>query len=340
MKRDLFRSIARKGLPALCLLLLLPAVTHAQRILVFPLDQAEGNPATEWIGTGLAVGVNERLALGRINNVPYEELRRIYGQEGLVAVPDFSLSAQAGLARHLGAGGLVSGSYRAEGGRVNVQVEVLRLGDGIVSLGAWEDSEPLGNLIALTKRLGDRVLSAYGFEPPYAEEAVDPEAFESYIRGRITDDPTLQEVYFRRALEVEPEYDNARCHLAEVLKRTGQSREARSLLEELEPRRYSKAYLGLLLLADFRIREGNFPEARRLLTASLQVREGAEAHLAMARLYVYEWKSEEALRELAVAEHFGSLQDEIDALRAQILKQGAEEDPGDETEPETENSGE
>ncbi len=334
----------KKNRPTLLLLLIIgtlllaPTAVCAQRILVFPLDQTEGTHSTEWIGTGLAVGMNERLALGRVNNVPYEELRRFYEQEGLVTSPEFSLSARTGLARHLGTSGLVSGTYRASEGRLEVHLEVLRLSEGIESLGSWSDSEPIGNLLALTRRLGDRVLKVMGYDDPLTMEAVDPQAFESYIRGRITEDPTLQEVYFRKALEIEPDYHNARCQLAEVLKRTGQSRESREILEELEPLSYSKAYLGLLLLADFRIKEGDFAGARQLLMVSLQEREGAEAHLLLAKLYLYEIKPEEALRELSIAEHFGSLQGEIDAMRTQIQGDDDSEDSG-EPEPEAEPGG-
>jgi len=112
-----------------------------------------------------------------------------------------------------------------------------------------------------------------------------------------------------------------------VLKAAGEFQESRELLEQLEPQTYPKAYKGLLLLAQFRMTEGDFPEARRLLLASLEAREGAEAHIELARLYLNERKPEEASRELAVAEQFGTMQEEIEGLKEAIRQEAEKAEP-------------
>jgi len=309
------------------LVLAASAPAFAQRILIYPLEQEKGSDSTRWIGTGLAVGLDETLSLNRLPNVPYEELQAYYRQEGLVGSPEFSLSALTGLARQLGAGILVTGEYRVEDERMAVRLEVLDLSEDPKSLGNWEEREVLGNLLLMTRRLSRRLHEVIGRRVAENPPAVSPGAFESYIRGRIAEDPTLQEVYLRGALEIEPGYDNARCQLAEVLKAAGEFQESRELLEQLEPQTYPKAYKGLLLLAQFRMTEGDFPEARRLLLASLEAREGAEAHIELARLYLNERKPEEASRELAVAEQFGTMQEEIEGLKEAIRQEAEKAEP-------------
>jgi hypothetical protein len=293
----------------------LPA--RAQRVLVFPLVQEGGAPTTEWIGTGLAVALDESLAVDRIASVPYEELRRYYDQENLVASPKFSRTARVALAKELGAGVLVEGTYKVVGDRVETKLRAFDLSVDLGRKGSWTEREAFNNFPGLTQKLLDDLLTALG-KPVPPPAPVDPGAFESYIRGRIADDLTLQEVYFRRALEIAPGYDNARCHLAMALRDKGQLAESRSLLESLEGKSYAKAYLGLLLLAEIRMSEGKLADSRKLLHASLKARDGSEVHLALARLNLKEKKYDDAERELVMARQFGSLGEEIDSLREEI----------------------
>lgn len=307
----------RSWLAAFALVSLWASPAFAQRVLVFPLTQEAGSPTTAWIGTGLAVALDEALAVDRIASVPYEELRRYYDQENLVSAPHFSRASRVALARQLGAGVLVDGTFLVRGNRLETHLQALDLSADLRRLGSWTEGEALGDLPALTRRLVDDLLTAMG-KAVLPQEAVDAQAFESYIRGRIADDLTLQEVYFRRALEIAPAYDNARCHLAMTLRDRGQMAESRTLLESLEGKHYAKAYLGLLLLAEVRLSQGKLPDARRLLLASLKAREGAEAHLAMAQVNAREKKYPEAEAELIMAERFGSQVEEIESLRQEI----------------------
>lgn len=310
------------GLAALGLLLLCSLPASAQRVIVFPLEQEGGSPATGWIGTGLSVALDEALAVDRIASVPYEELQRYYDQENLVSAPNFSRASRVALAKQLGAGILVDGTFVVKADRVETRFQALDLSKDLRRMGSWTEREALSDLPALTRRLVDDLLTAMG-KAVLPQEPVVATAFESYIRGRIADDLTLQEVYFRRALEIAPGYDNARCHLAMTLRDKGQLAESRALLESLEGKHYAKAYLGLLLLAEIRLSQGKLSEARKLLLASLKAREGAEAHLALAQVNLREKKYAEAEVELVMAEQFGSQSEEIDSLRQEIQTEKA-----------------
>ena len=198
-----------------------------------------------------------------------------------------------------------------------VQLSAYGLSGDLRLLGEWRESQDLQGLLGLTRKLGEDIFKAMDrtWTPP---PQISPQAFESYIRGRITTDPTLQEVYFRKATEIQPDYYDARCYLAMILKDTGRITESSNILVELEKQTYSKAYLGLLTMADIRMDEGKLAEARRLLLASLKASESPEAHIGLARLYLKQMMYKEAQTELVVAEKFGTHRDDIEALRAQI----------------------
>lgn len=150
---------------------------------------------------------------------------------------------------------------------------------------------------------------------------MSPQAFESYIRGRITQDPTLQEVYFKKSIELQSDYSDAKCHLAIVLKETGRVTEAAKMLSELEGKVYPKAYLGLATLAEIHMEQGRITEAHQVLMRSLKAAESPEAHLGLAKWYLKQGKLHEASTELLMTEKFGTHQDDIDFFRHQIQEE-------------------
>lgn len=302
---------------ALSLALSLAGPLWAQRVLLMPPEQTQGPPSSLWIGTGLAVALGETLTQGGMQTVPFEDLRSYYEQAGLVEAPSFTLPSQLGLARQFGVGVLVGGTYEVAGESVSVNLKAFSTTGDLRQLASFQETQNLKELLSLARKLSEDLAKALGraWVPP---AALSPQAFESYIRGRISADPTLQEVYFRKAIEIQKDYYDASCYLALVLKSTGRLSESTSLLTELEKKTYSKAYLGLLTLAEIRMEQGRLPEARRLLLASLKASESAEGHIELSKWYARQNKTKEALTELVVAERFGAHQEDIDALRRQI----------------------
>lgn len=291
----------------------------AQRVLVFPFTQEHGFPSSRWIGTGLAVGLNEALDRGKIGFVPFESLQKLYDQEGLVSSPDFSLPAQVGLAHQLGVAYLVCGTYRVREGEIIVNLNVFNVSGDLKPMGKWQEREKLDRLLLITEALARHLFDT--FKVPWKKvEQVPPAAFESYIRGRIVDDPMLKEVYFKRAVDLAPDYSDALCQLALVLKSEGKVSDAVSILNGLVSKRFPKAYLALATLGDIRLKEGKLKEAKTLYLRSLKSSENPAGHLGLARLFIYEGKYDMASKELLVVERFGTHLDEVEALRAELAK--------------------
>jgi len=288
----------------------------AERVLVLPVEQEAGPTGAEWIGTGVAFALDEAMARAGIPHVPLEHVRSLYEQEGLVSSPRFSGPSRVALARQFGADVLVTGSYHVEGEELSVRMEALEIRGDLRRLGLWDVVKPLHELLGLTETLGRGLFKVLDQEWPTLPN-VGPQAFESYVRGRIAEDLTLEEVYLRKAVELAPDYLEARCYLALVLRETGRVSEASQILEGLSRASFSRSYLVLASLAEIRLEEGRLKEAWSLFMRSLKAGESPEAHLGLARLYLRQKKSAEALRELKVAESFGTHQEEIELLRNQ-----------------------
>lgn len=306
-------------LVAATLLFVLPA--RGARLAVAPFAPEGECPASStWIGPGLAFVLNESLARAQVPYVPLEHLREVFDQEGLVTEPRFAKPSLVSLARQLGAGILLTGRYRVEGKDLYVSMEALDLQGDLRRLGRWEAREPVSALLALSEDLGRDLFAV--LDTPWPDlPRVAPAAFESYVRGRIASDPTVAEVYLRKAVELEPSYDEASCYLALLLRNTGRVSEARSILEGLSKRSFSRSAVALAALAGLRLDEGRIGDAWNLYVRSLKAGETPEAHLGLARLYLRQKKTAEALRELRMAETFGVHQEEIELLRSQAQPQ-------------------
>ncbi len=294
-----------------------PVAALAQRLLVFPLSQSQGPDSAKWLGMGLSVAIHDALAVSGVPEMPMEDLLSFYDQEGLVQQPNFTLAAQLALARQLGAGSIVTGSYAVAQDSVTADIQLISMNGDPVRKGQWTESAGLRDLWNMTSRLRDHLLPVLG-RSPAKETPVKPEAFEAYIRGRIADDPTVKEVYFRKAVEIEPAYDDAWCYLAKLLFESDRVTEARAILEKLRPKNYAKAYIGLSTLAQIKLEEGAFTEARTLFEASLKRGESAQAHIGLAKLLIRQKRLGEAAREIKIAKSFGTDQDDIDQLSAEL----------------------
>ena len=294
----------------------------SQRVLVFPFTQTAGPSSSNWIGTGLAVALNEGLTRAGVPHISYAGLQRLYEQEGLVPDPSFSLPAQIGLANQLGTGMLVRGTYELKDSTLTVHLQAYDVRGDLKRLGEWNETADLSGLLGLTDKLGVDLFGVLG-KTWLPAAKVSPPAFESYIRGRISTDLTLQEVYLRKAVELDPNYNDAKCQLAVLLKSKGRISEAADILTKIQDKAFAKSYLALLTLGDIRMEQGRLEEARKLMLRSLKAAESPEAHIELAKLYHKQRKDEEALKELVVAERFGTHREAIEALREKIRADGS-----------------
>ena len=292
----------------------------AERVLVFPFTQKGDDISTLWLEMGVSAAIEESLLDNGVRCVPIDDLENYFKEKKLVSQPKFSLSAQLGLSREFGASHLLTGIYSITDGTISIEMKVFSLERDVIAKGSWRSSGYVKDLRRIAEELSKNFLESAGRKFK-SFPAVDPEAFESYIRGRIVLDPTLREVYFRKALEIEPSYLDARCLLALTLNEEGEISEALRILESLKKQSYARSSLGLKTLGELKMEAGRLSEAKELFISSLRQVENAEGHLLLARLYLKQGKKEEALKEARVAERFGTHNDEAAELIDEINKE-------------------
>lgn len=291
----------------------------AERVLVFPFLQENGDIKTLWLEMGIAAAVEESLSYNGILCVSTDDLENYFNEQNLVSQPKFSLPAQLGLARSLGATNLLTGKYRFENDVLVVECSMFDLETIVRKEKDFTKADKIENLRALSEDIAKVFVENSG-KTFKNYPTIPPEAYESYIRGKISDDLTLKEVYFRKAVELVPEYYEAKCLLAVILESENNTTESIKVLEELKNKNYSKAYLGLRLLGELKMREGKFAEAIELAESSLKYAENSESHILLARIYLKQGKKDEAIKELRIAQSFGTHSEEIQQLLDQIGK--------------------
>jgi tetratricopeptide (TPR) repeat protein len=307
----------KKVLAVLVLLLSLPL--FAERILVFPFTQSGDDISTLWLEMGISAALEESLLDNGSRCISIDDLENYFKEKKLVSQPKFPFSAQIGLSRAFGASHLLSGGYTIVNGEISIEMTAVSLEREVKMKGSWNASGNVKDLRLIAEALSKKFLESMG-EKYQPHAAVNPEAFESYIRGRIVMDPTLKEVYFRRAVEIAPDYNDAQCLLAQTLKEEGEITESFKILESLRKKSYARSSLGLRVLGELKMESGKLSEAKELFISSLRQVENAEGHLLLARLYLKQGKKDEALKETRVAESFGTHADETAKLFEEIEK--------------------
>lgn len=289
----------------------------AERVLVFPFSQQNGDIKTLWLQMGIAAAVEESLSYNGILTVSVDDLENYFKEQNLVSQPNFPLSAQLGLARTLGVTHLITGNYKFENDLLVVECSILDLEFSLKKIKELKESDKLENLRTLSEKIAKFLIEIFGKSFKNYPE-VPPEAFEAYIRGRIATDIILKEVYFRKSVEICPDYCEAKCLLAIVLEEEKNTTESLRILEELKNKNYSKSSLGLRFLGELKMKQGKFSESIELLKSSLKRAENPESHILLAKIYLKQGKKEETKKELRIAESFGTHKDEIKKIYDEI----------------------
>jgi TolB-like protein len=202
-----------------------------------PLDNATDNPSVDYYAAGLTDGLTGQL--GEATDV-----RIIAPASTARAARAWQLLAQT--ARRLGADAILAGRLRQAADRIAVDIRLVDAASGRV---LWSDSyeRSAHQVLALQADLIRALASAMRLTVrPTAEtrlatvRAVNPEAYEAYLKGRYEWTQRTREsidraiAYFTRAIDLDPTYAPAHAALADcynqfatVLLGTGSPREYR-----------------------------------------------------------------------------------------------------------------
>lgn len=294
-------------------------LTHSQRILVFPFSQHGSNIKTTWLERGLSVAIEENLSNNNIVTISPDDLENYFKELNLVSEPRFSMISKIAIAKEFGATHIITGDYTVENEEIFVYVKIFSLERRATKVKEIETEGSINEIKDLSDKISREIVLLFR-ENFIKKNHISEEAFEAYIRGRIASDLLLKEVYFRKASELQENYHDANCLLAMVLKEEGNFKEAEKILVNLKNKEYPRKSLGLRLLAEIKMYEGKLSEAKGLILESILVNENAESHILLAKLHLKMGKKEEAIKELKVAESFGTHIKEIENLKKELMK--------------------
>jgi tetratricopeptide (TPR) repeat protein len=202
-------------MPASSLLLALATIA-ADPIVVVPPETAAADAG--WIGEAVAELLPRALTL--LGVPAAERTERLEAQE-LLEIPPVPLSRATSIriAEAMGASSLVVGTYGLQGGALSISLRALDLERGVLSA-PFVAAGPVDNLPGLVQDLAWDLALA-GSTPP-ARKRDDPaarlpevpfEALKAYTQALATRDAAGRGRLLQQALELKPDYDEARLTL-------------------------------------------------------------------------------------------------------------------------------
>jgi tetratricopeptide (TPR) repeat protein len=224
-----------------------------------PLDDLSPQQTFPWVGEGFAEALGSHLQSSGQEVVDLVELRRHLGEKGLSPSVPLTRATVIVIGRELGAARAVVGSYRVEDGRADAAMKVIDLKKGAI-VGVIEDHGELDDLLDLENRFAKNLFRLEGDIVPDSFErnatrrrAIPLEAHEKLARARMAGDPETRRALLENALEIHPDYMEARLFFGRVLLSMKNPVEAVHTLSAFKPEDfvYREAYfvLGLAYLS-------------------------------------------------------------------------------------------
>ncbi len=185
-------------------------------VAVLAFKNLSGDPAREFFSDGLSEAVTD--VLGRVPGLKVVGSASAFSFKGKsVPIPE--------IARQLGVTHLVEGTVVQEGQRVRITAKLITA-DGFQVWGSDKLDRELKNIFALHDEvaglIAENLSLKFGASSAASKAAVNPEAFEFYIRARqawnlrTSVGFDLAESLLNRALALEPKFARAHAALADV----------------------------------------------------------------------------------------------------------------------------
>lgn len=223
-----------------------------------PFDDLSSQEEWGWIGESFADGLSSHLLASGSRVVGLAEREGYLRDKGLTPGAPLTRATVILAGLELGAGWAIMGSYRVDGDELEVSARVIDLVRGAI-VGVIEDRGSTGEVLALQNRLAKNILRLEGQTVPEAFEEnarrrlmIPLEAYQVLARARMAQDSEERRRQLERALELHPDYTEARLLLGQQLLGSGRAREAIDVLSAAQPEAvfYRDAYflLGMAYL--------------------------------------------------------------------------------------------
>jgi tetratricopeptide (TPR) repeat protein len=268
------------------------------RILVMPFDNVRREASIAWIGEAAAVLLADDLNALGVAAITREERRQAFERLQVPATAILSDATVIRIAQVVGASEVVIGAFHLEGDTLVVRARAIAIESGRVGHDAAERG-PVPQVFVTFDRIA-RQIAPSGTQPGQVERPHPLlAAFESYIRGLLTEVPSAAISYLNQALAAEPTFDRARLALWDVYSDQGDharaveavlpvaanspwSHRAKFLaaLSYLDLNQYDEAFAGFKTIADAQSTAAAWNNL-----GVVQVRRGTTPETALASFY-------------------------------------------------------
>jgi tetratricopeptide (TPR) repeat protein len=195
-----------------------PAVTG--RVLVMPFDNASKQARLAWLGEGASILMADRLDALGVDAMSREERMRAFERFQVPPLASLSRATVIRLGELVAAADVVVGTVGLDGDALVIAARRITLGSGrltpetIVRGAPAEAPALLADLAAQLWERDRAALQAAGAASGSVLQPPPMAAFEPYVKGLLAETPEAQVPLLTRAIQLKPDYDEARVALA------------------------------------------------------------------------------------------------------------------------------
>lgn len=223
-----------------------------------PLDDLSSSQDRSWIGEAFAQAIAAHYQSAGREIVGTVELRRYLREKGLSPDAPITRATVIVIGRELGASRAVVGSYSVAENRIEASIRVLDLERGSI-IGVIEDHDDLDNLLDLENRFAKNLFRLESDAVPTSiasfsayRRRLSLDAHERLAKARLETVPSERQKLLEEAIEIQPDYIEAKILLGYLLLEEEEPVKAIRVLRSFEPDEYvyREAYflLGLAYL--------------------------------------------------------------------------------------------
>ena len=208
-------------------------VSIGARQLVMPFENETHDARYEWLGEGAASVLTEDLTALGAEALSRDDRLRAFEHLRVPAAHKLSDATIIRLAQIVGAEQVVTGSFTVNGTSLTIHARPTRLDTGR-RFPDISETGPLTDLFEIFARAARRVLPDSAVPMSEMERGHPPlAAFEEYIKGAVSENPSTQIVFLKQALRYAPDFQQARLALWNVYTEQGEHRQALDIVQQV-----------------------------------------------------------------------------------------------------------
>jgi Flp pilus assembly protein TadD/TolB-like protein len=203
------------------------------RQLVMPFENETHEPRYEWLGEGAATVLTDELTALGVQALSRNDRLRAFERLRVPATNQLSAATVIRVAQIVGAEQVITGSFAVNGTALTIHVRPIGLDTGR-RLPEITETGAVTELFEICARAVRRMVSDASVPTGDITPAHPPlVAFEQYIKGSVTENPSTRIAFLTGALGSAPDFHEARLALWSVYTEQNEHRQALSVVQQV-----------------------------------------------------------------------------------------------------------